>query len=78
MVGSPADMTKAEELFQKLDQNSDGSITQEEFIAIVKQDQDLLNVLQNTAWNNHVFSEQLNYIYFIVYLMFINPPLVQS
>ena len=71
-------MTKAEELFQKLDQNSDGSITQEEFIAIVKQDQDLLNVLQNTAWNNHVFSEQLNYIYFTVYLMFINPPLVQS
>ena len=51
MVGTTADMNKAEELFKKLDQNSDGSISQEEFITIIKQDQDLLNVLQNTAWN---------------------------
>ena len=49
MVGTPADMSKAEELFKKLDQNSDGSISQEEFITIIKEDQDLLNVLQNTA-----------------------------
>ena len=49
MVGTTADMSKAEELFKKLDQNSDGSISQEEFITIIKQDQDLLNVLQNTA-----------------------------
>ena len=48
MVGTPADYTKAEELFKKLDQNSDGSISQDEFITIIKQDQDLLNVLHNT------------------------------
>ena len=48
MVGSKADQTKAEELFNRLDLNSDGSISQEEFITIIKQDQDLLNVLQNT------------------------------
>ena len=49
MVGMTADMTKAEELFKKGDQNSDGSISQEEFITIIKQDQDLFNVLQNTS-----------------------------
>jgi Ca2+-binding EF-hand superfamily protein len=51
MVGTPADMSKAEELFLKLDQNSDGSISQEEFITILKHDHDLLNVLENTAYN---------------------------
>ena len=49
MVGSPADMSKAEELFLKLDQNSDGYISQEEFITIIKKDHDLLNILQKTA-----------------------------
>ena len=49
MVGTPADMSKAEQLFLKLDQNSDGSISQEEFVNIIKKDHDLLNVLQNTA-----------------------------
>ena len=49
MVGSPTDMSKAEELFLKLDQNSDGYISQEEFITIIKRDHNLLNVLQKTA-----------------------------
>ena len=52
MVGTPADMSKAEELFLKLDQNSDGSISQEEFVNIIKKDHDLLNVLQNIAWKD--------------------------
>ena len=51
MVGTPADMTKAEELFLKLDQNSDGYISQEEFISIIKRDHNLLNILQKTTWN---------------------------
>jgi len=49
MVGTPADMTKAEELFLKLDQNSDGYISQEEFISIIKRDHNLLNILQKTT-----------------------------
>ena len=57
MVGSPADMSKAEELFLKLDQNSDGYISQEEFITIIKQDHNLLNVLQKTAWTEQVIWE---------------------
>ena len=47
MVGTQADMHKVDELFAKLDQNSDGTISQEEFINIIKQDNDLLNVLGN-------------------------------
>ena len=46
MVGSQADQTKAEELFNRLDLNCDGSISQDEFITIIKQDHNLLNVLQ--------------------------------
>ena len=49
MVGSEIDTDKAEELFKKLDQNADGSISQEEFITIIKHDNSLLNVLQNTV-----------------------------
>merc|ERR1719266_1918775 len=48
MVGSEIDTNKAEELFKKLGQNADGSISQEEFITIIKHDNSLLNVLQNT------------------------------
>ena len=44
-------MAKAEELFLKLDQNSDGYISQEEFISIIKRDHNLLNILQKTTWN---------------------------
>ena len=46
MVGTEADQSKAEELFNRLDMNADGSISQEEFISIVKQDHNLLNILQ--------------------------------
>ena len=46
MVGTEADQSKAEELFNRLDLNSDGSISQDEFITIIKQDHNLLNILQ--------------------------------
>lgn len=42
------DKLKAEELFRKLDENSDGEISQEEFINIIKQDHQLLNILEKT------------------------------
>ena len=45
MVGTPADTSKADELFNKLDINSDGQISQEEFIDIIMKDHKLLNVL---------------------------------
>ena len=51
MVGSKADQSKAEELFNRLDLNSDGSISQDEFITIIKQDHNLLNVLQKVPWS---------------------------
>ena len=57
---APADMSKAEELFLKLDQNSDGSISQEEFVNIIKQDHHLLNVLQNTAWTEEICDDAQN------------------
>ena len=37
---------KTQELFSKLDANSDGSISQEEFVAVIKKDKSLLDVLQ--------------------------------
>ena len=48
VVGEPADRDKAEELFKKLDENSDGKISKEEFINIIKQDHKLLNILEKT------------------------------
>ena len=45
MVGTPADTSDADELLKKLDINSDGEISQEEFINVVKEDHKLLNVL---------------------------------
>jgi len=36
---------RAEELFSKMDQNSDGTVSQDQFIAVCKQDKDLLNIL---------------------------------
>merc|ERR1712210_411581 len=35
----------AEELFSKMDQNSDGTVPQDQFIAICMKDQDLLTIL---------------------------------
>ena len=52
MVGTPADTSKADELFNKLDENSDGEISQQEFINIIKQDRELLNVLHKTSEKN--------------------------
>ena len=49
MIGAYGDLNKAHELFSKLDQNSDGFVSQEEFIAIIKQDKSLLNILQGRA-----------------------------
>ena len=34
-----------QELFTKLDQNADGLVSQEEFVAIIKKDKSLLDVL---------------------------------
>jgi len=46
MLGATGHLGKTQELFTKLDANADGSVTQEEFVAIIKQDQSLLDVLQ--------------------------------
>ena len=48
VVGEPTDRDKAEELFKKLDENSDGEISKEEFINIIKRDHKLLNILEKT------------------------------
>ena len=49
MIGKEDDVGKAEELFKKMDQNSDGHVSQDEFIAIIKQDESLLSILQGKA-----------------------------
>jgi len=49
MIGAYGDLNKSHELFSKMDQNSDGFVSQEEFIAIIKQDKSLLNILQGRA-----------------------------
>ena len=46
MLGATGHLGKTQELFSKLDANSDGSISQEEFVAVIKQDKSLLDVLQ--------------------------------
>ena len=46
MLGATGYMGKTQELFSKLDANSDGSISQEEFVAVIKKDKSLLDVLQ--------------------------------
>ena len=40
---------KAQELFDKMDQNSDGLVSQEEFVEVCSRDQDLLNILQGKS-----------------------------
>jgi Ca2+-binding EF-hand superfamily protein len=49
MIGADGDLGKSHELFSKMDQNSDGFVSQDEFIAIIKQDKSLLNILQGRA-----------------------------
>ena len=50
MLGSDGDLGKSQELFTKLDKNSDGLVSQEEFIEIIKKDQSLLDVLQGKSY----------------------------
>merc|ERR1712227_759523 len=46
MLGTQEDKRgKAEELFSKMDQNADGTVSQDQFVAVCKQDQDLLDIL---------------------------------
>jgi len=45
MLGADGHLGKSQELFTKLDQNSDGLVSQEEFVAIIKKDKSLLDVL---------------------------------
>ena len=49
MIGAEGELGKAHELFNKMDKNSDGLVSQEEFIAMIKQDKSLLNILQGKA-----------------------------
>ena len=49
MIGKEGDTDKAEELFAKMDKNSDGMVSQDEFIAIIQQDKSLLGVLEGKA-----------------------------
>ena len=46
MLGADGHLGKTQELFSKLDSNSDGRVTQDEFITIIKKDKSLLDVLQ--------------------------------
>jgi len=46
MLGAEGHLGKTQELFSKLDSNSDGRVTQDEFITIIKKDKSLLDVLQ--------------------------------
>eukprot|EP00092_Neocalanus_flemingeri_P022815 GFUD01024739.1.p2 GENE.GFUD01024739.1~~GFUD01024739.1.p2 ORF type:complete len:143 (+),score=43.80 GFUD01024739.1:52-480(+) len=50
MLGTDAGHTcKAQELFDKMDQNSDGLVSQDEFVEVCSKDQDLLNILQGKS-----------------------------
>ena len=46
LVGSKGDNDKARELFNKMDKNRDGFISQEEFIEVIRGDKNLLNILE--------------------------------
>jgi len=47
MMGNDnSNVTKARELFSKMDENSDGLVSQEEFIAVCSKDDDFLRLLQ--------------------------------
>ena len=49
LVKRASEAGRAEELFSKMDQNSDGLISQDEFISIMKQDETLLSLLQGQS-----------------------------
>ena len=46
LVGSTEDDGKARELFDKMDMNGDGFVSQEEFMEVIRGDKNLLNILQ--------------------------------
>ena len=46
LVGSKGDNDKARELFNKMDKNRDGFVSQEEFIEVIRGDTNLLNILE--------------------------------
>ena len=50
MLGAEGHLGKSQELFRKLDKNSDGLVSQEEFIEIIKKDKSLLDVLQGKSY----------------------------
>ena len=50
MLGVDGHLGKSQELFKKLDKNSDGLVSQEEFIEIIKKDKSLLDVLQGKSY----------------------------
>ena len=49
ILGKEGEAGRAQELFSKMDQNSDGLISQDEFITIMKQDETLLSLLQGQS-----------------------------
>ena len=46
LVSSTEDDGKARELFDKMDMNGDGFVSQEEFMEVIRGDKNLLNILQ--------------------------------
>ena len=45
LVGSKEDNDKARELFNKMDMNKDGFVSQEEFMEVIRGDKNLLNIV---------------------------------
>ena len=46
LVGFKGDNDKARELFNKMDKNRDGSVSQEVFIEVIRGDNNVLKILQ--------------------------------
>ena len=46
LVGSKGDSGKARELFNKMDKNRDGFVSQEELMEVIRGNMNLLNIIQ--------------------------------
>ena len=46
MVGTKGDQGKAQELFNKMDKNRDGFVSHQEFIEVIREDKNILNILE--------------------------------
>ena len=46
MIGEEGCLERTQELFSTMDQNSDGSVSPKEIIALIQKDKSLLNLLQ--------------------------------